>query len=82
MGKSKWNPKESKPKRSGVFRVKSVVAPLWDEVDSKVVEGFAWFDRTYGRWAGTRPTAQEAARSAETAAPKYRAGQDKEWMRA
>lgn len=78
MGKQKWN--KDKPKRSGVFRVRHTFKGYQDTTDT-VAEGYAWFDATLRRWAGTRPSVQGAREAADTAAPRYLAGQEKEWCR-
>jgi hypothetical protein len=81
MGKTKWNVPEVKPKRSGVYRVRQATRALWDELSDGVMEGFAWYDATYKRWAGIRPTVAQARDSRDTAKPPFRAGQEKEWAR-
>lgn len=84
MGKTKWNGSDTKPKRSGVFRVRHNVAGSFADVEAETasVEGFAFYSAMNQRWAATRPTSKEAMASIDTASPRYRTAQDKEWTRA
>jgi hypothetical protein len=81
MGKAKFNPVGTKPKRSGVYRVRQSATKLWDEAEGGIMEGYAWFDAMLKRWGGIRPGAKEARDSSDTCAARYQAGQDKEWAR-
>lgn len=84
MGKTKWNGVETKPKRSGVYKVLLHVPPQYDEQDSgpTFVEGFAWFDSMRKRWGGVRQCVRDARESSDTVAGRFGAGQEKEWVKA
>lgn len=79
MGKMKWN--KDKPKRSGVFRVRETIDGQKTGEESQEVTGYAWFDATRRRWAGTRQSPQDARDSQDTAQARFMANQDKEWAR-
>jgi hypothetical protein len=83
MGKQKWNPVGTFPKKANVYKVRQTVDAPLGEVggESASVEGFAFYSAMTRRWAALRPSVKEALEARDTSAPRYRAGQDKEWCR-
>lgn len=78
-GDLRFNSSDSKPKTRGVYMVRVMVRHAETNEDAATIMGFAYFDKSIGRWGALRANPLDAAKQKYTCAFHMHTDQRKEW---